>query len=183
MPFAFGRIAGSTHDGDASNLSFTAYAADCRITGRIALRVDRLTDQVNGPDPLDIGRVVLEALTDGRQLDVGELTVERDELCAIVVEGPRGDPRRRLRTTTRKVDVRVGPYHVEASVHGTPASDPLSRVSRGPAFVPLTDAVISYETRGELVTEELPVLLVNRHLARTFRAIDDVREVVAREIG
>ena len=183
MPFAFGRHAEAAREGDASDLAFTAFSADCRITGRIALRVDRLTDQVNGPDPLEIGRVVLEALTDGRQLDVGELTVERDELCAIAVEGPRGDPQRRLRTTTRKVDVRVGPYHVEASVHGTPASDPLAKVGRGPAFVPLTDAIISYETRGEMVTEELPVVLINRNLARTFRAIDDVRELVAREIG
>ena len=173
---------GSSREPAAQDIVFSAFAADCRLRGRLHMRGERLTEQVNGLDPIDLADVHVEGLEDGRMLDVGDLTVERDELYAVVVEGTRGDPARRLRTMSRMVDVSVGPYRVAASLHATPAADPMHRVTRGPAFVPLTDATIRYHANGEDISESVPVLLVNRLLATVFRAVDEPRGPAAREV-
>ncbi len=151
-----------------------AYARDCRLFGRVDLGTGRLTDLLNLAPELRIVDARLESLVDGHGVDLPELIVDREELCAVRATEPRGDVARRLRTHATRVVVELGPYHVEGSVHGTPASDPLARALRREAWVPLTDASIGYLRAGERVFEEMPTLLVNRDLATTFRHLEDV---------
>ncbi len=82
-----------------------------------------LTDQLTLSPELLIRDARLESLADGHAAEVPELTVRRDELCAVVASGTRGDATRRLRTQATRVELDVRPYHVEGAVHGTPAAE------------------------------------------------------------
>jgi hypothetical protein len=149
-----------------------AYAADCRAHGRVEFGEGRLSDQLNQSPELLIRDARLESLADGHVVAISEITIARDELCAVVVSGPRGDIARRLHTRTRLVEVEVGPYLVVGRAHGTPASEPLGIALRRQAWVPLTEATVMYRCGGSDVREEMATLLVNRDRMRSFRAID-----------
>lgn len=150
-----------------------AYAADCRVHGLVELEVGRLSDQLNRVPELLIRDARLEGLADGRVVEMSEIAIARDELCAVVVIGPRGDVARRLRTRTTHVVVEVGPYLVEGRVHGTPASEPLGVILRQVAWVALTEAIVKYRRGEDNVSEEVATLLVNRLLVSSFRAIKE----------
>ncbi len=154
-------------------LDLDAYAADCRLFGRVELGERRLTDELNAIPELRIADARLESLEDGHVVEAGEVTVTTDELYAVVATGPRGEPARRLRTHARRVVVNLGPYTVVGMAHGTPASDPLSAAIRRAPWLPLTDAQISYRRGPDAVTDEAETLLVNRTLATSFRAVEE----------
>lgn len=152
-------------------VQFDAYAADCRLRGLVDLDDRRLTDVLNANLELRLSGAQLESLDDGHVVEVPELEVGREELYAVVANGPRGDAARRVRTHTTRVAVELGVYHVEGHVHGTPASDPIFLALRRAAWVPLTHATISYRRGGEDVRDEFDVLLVNRTLASSFKEL------------
>lgn len=150
-----------------------AYAADCRVHGQVEREEGRLSDQLNRAPELLIRDARLEGLDDGHVVEMSQITIARDELCAVVVSGPRGDVARRLHTRTTRVEVEVGPYLVEGLVHGTPASEPLGVVLRRVAWVPLTEATVMYRCGANDVSEDMATLLVNRNLMRSFRALKE----------
>jgi hypothetical protein len=154
-------------------VEFEAYAADCRLSGRVDLGDRRLTDALNATYELCLQAARLESLEDGHVVEIPEVTVGRDELCLVVASGTRGDAARRLHTHTTPVEVDLGPYHVAGAVHGTPASDPLGAVAWRAPWVPLTEVVLTYRQGTELVREEIATLLVNRGLAGSFRAVEE----------
>lgn len=151
-----------------------AFSGDCRLHGSVELGAGRMTDVLNAAPALRILDARLESLVDGHVVEAPELTVASDELYAVIASGPRGDAARRLRTHATRVVVELGPYHVEGAVHGTPASDPLGAALRRAAWVPLTDATVSYRRGQDEVREEMATLLVNRQLARSLRAVEEV---------
>ena len=153
-------------------VEFDAYAADCRVHGQVEVGEGRWSDQLDRATELVVRDARLEGIADGRMVAMPELTVARDELCAVVASGPRGDIARRLHTRTRLVEVEVGPYLVVGRAHGTPASEPLGIALRRQAWVPLTEATVMYRCGGSDVREEMATLLVNRDRMRSFRAID-----------
>jgi hypothetical protein len=155
-------------------LDLEAYAADCRLYGHVDAADQRLTDLLNATPELRVVDARLEALADGHVVELAELTIGRDELCAVVASGSRGDAARRVRTHATRVQVDLGPYLVEGDVHGTPASDPLYVALRRAAWVPLTDVSVTYRRGAESVTDEVATLLVNRELAASFKAVEDV---------
>lgn len=159
-------------------IALEAYAADCRLFGVVDLGDGRLTDFLNATPELLIRDARFESLADGHVMETAELTVARDELCAVVATGPRGDAARRLRTHAVQVVVDLGPYHVVGAVHGTPASDPLGAVLRRAAWVPLTDVTVTYRRGLDSVSDDVAALLVNRNLASSFRAAEDVSAVL-----
>ena len=151
-----------------------AYAADCRVCGYVELGEGRLSDQLNSTLELHIRDARLEGLADGHVVEMPELTVAHDELCAVVASGPPGDAARWVHTRTTRVEVEVGPYRVHGRVHGTSASEPLGWVLRRAAWVPLTEATVMYRRGADDVSEEVATLLVNRQLMRSFRAVEEV---------
>ena len=154
-------------------VEFDAYAIDCRVYGQIELGEGRLSDELGRMSELLVRDARLEDLADGHVVAMPELTIEREELCAVVASGPRGDLARRLHTRTTRVEVEVGPYRIRGAAHGTPASDPLGAVLRQVAWVPLTEATVMYRRGADEVSEEVETLLVNRLLILSFRAVKD----------
>jgi len=154
-------------------IELDAYAADCRLNGYVELGEGRVSDQLNRSLELHIQYARFEDLADGHVVEMPELIVACDELCAVVASGPRGDTARRLHTQTTRVEVEVGPYRVDGRVHGTSASEPLGWVLRRAAWVPLTEATVMYRRGADDVSEEVATLLVNRQLMRSFRAVEE----------
>jgi len=154
-------------------IELEAYAADCRLFGAVDPGTERLTDLLNGAPQLSFRDARLESLADGHLVETPEMTVARDELYAVVASGPRGDVTRRLRTHAKRVVVDLGPYRVVGLVHGTPASDPIASALRRAAWVPLTEATITFNRGSDVITSEVPTLLVNRTLASSFRAVEE----------
>lgn len=159
-------------------IALDAYAADCRLFGLVDLGDGRLTDFLNASPELELRDARLESLADGHVMETPELTVGRDELCAVVASGSRGDAARRLRTHATMVEVDLGPYQVVGAVHGTPASDPLGGVLRRASWVPLTEVTVTYRVGQDSIKDDVPTLLVNRNLASSIRAIDDSSPVL-----
>jgi len=153
-------------------MEFEAYAADCRLHGRLEIGDRRLTDALNAAEEVTVRDVRLESLSDGHTVEMPELTARCDELYAAVGDGRRGEPGRRIRTHATRVQVVLGPYCVEGALHGFPAGDPLGMVMRRPSWLPLTDAIIEYSAAGAHAKEEHATLLVNRDLATSLRALD-----------
>ena len=137
-----------------------AWAQDCVVRGEVELGDGRLSDVVNELDILTFSTAVLEALEDGRQVQVEELEVERRDLHLIEVSGRRGDPARRLRTVEERVVLEVGPFIVTGNLHRPPNTQPMAGLSRWSRFVPVTDAVFRYGPDTRERHED--VLLVNR---------------------
>ncbi len=156
-------------------VEFDAYAADCRVFGLLELVEGRLSDQLNRNPELLVRDARLEDLVDGHVVAMPELTVASDELCAVVATGPRGEPARRLHTVRARVEAELGPYLVVGWVHGTAAAEPLSSALRRGAWVALTEATVVYRLGADDVREEIATLLVNCHLMRSLRALEEVR--------
>lgn len=154
-------------------IALDAYAADCRVHGTVEIGDTRMTDALNASPGLTITDARLESLSNGHVVEMPELTVGHDELCAVVANGSRGELERRLRTRATRVEVNLGPYHIVGAVHGTPASDPLVAAFRRSAWVPLTDTTVTYRSAGQELSEEVSTLVVNRDLATLFRAIEE----------
>ena len=147
-----------------------AWAADCVVRGSVDLEDGRLSDQVNDRDLLTFFDATLEAIEDGRRLEVDELEVERREIHLIEVEGRRGDPTRRLRTVEERVALQIGPFVVTGNLHRSPSAQPLAALSRWARFVPVTDAVI--EIRGAVAEPvHQDVVLVNRERIAASKAL------------
>ncbi len=149
-----------------------AYASDCRLFGRVDLGEARLTDRLNEGGDLLVREVRLESLADGHAAEAEELAVSAGELYAVVAVGPRGDPARRIRTRMTRVRVELGPYQVEGALHALPAADPLGAVLRRPAWLPLTNATVTYPQGSGHASDEVETLIVNRELASSIRAVE-----------
>ena len=154
-------------------MDFDAYAADCRLFGQVEPGEGRLTDRLNATQELSVRAARLESLADGHIVEMAEIVVGSAELCAVVASGPRGDLGRRLRTHATRVSVNLGPYTVVGLVHGTPASDPLGAAVRRAAWLPITEATVTYQRGPDSVSEEVATLLVNRTRASSFRALEE----------
>ena len=157
-------------------IDFDAYAADCRLFGKLEPGDGRLSDRLNASAELQVREARIESIMDDRVVNHPELDVPLNELYAVVATGIRGDPTRRIRTRTIEVIAELGPYEVIGEIHGTPASNPLVMVVRRPPWVPLTKAQISYRRGTELVTDEGLTLIINRPLARSLHAVDEDAE-------
>jgi hypothetical protein len=106
----------------------------------------------------------LESLDDGHGLLASTVFVARDEIFAVAVAGPRGDPRRRRRTRPIPVELRVGRYDVSRNIHIVPGTDPIIGFRRRRVMVPLTEATIECDAPEGRRISRYGTILVNRDL-------------------
>ena len=145
-------------------VEFIAYSSDCRASGWISLDGHRLTDMLNAYDEFELVDVFLESLEDGHAIEAHDIVVGRDELYAVQVAGPRGEPGRRVRTRPIPFALRVGPYAVFGYLHVMPSADPIASFRHRRAMVPLTDAWIEYDSPSGRQRVRAATLVVNRDL-------------------
>jgi hypothetical protein len=157
---------------NAQQFDLSAYALDSRVTARIALSGERLLELVNEAQTIQLRDVVLEALEDGHKLNLKELEVQRDELLAIAMVGPRGMEARRRATRAVPVALRIGPYRIWGLLHSLLSADAMSPLHGHRPMVPVTRVTIVYDLAATRRIEELPGLIVNRE------AIEHVNEKI-----
>ena len=143
-------------------VELTVYADDSVAFGRLALTGDRVTDLMNASTEFEFVDTFLQSLDDNHGLLVRTVTVARDEIFAVAVAGPRGDPARRTRTRPIPVELRVGRYDVSGNLHIVPGTDPIIGFRRRPVMVPLTEATIEFDSADGRKTSRFGTILVNR---------------------
>lgn len=144
-----------------------AWAADCIVRGQVDLGDGRISDAVNEAELIRFEDATVEALDDGRIMELAEVEVERHDLHVIEISGQRGDPARRLRTVQEPVAMEIGPFLVTGSLHRAPNAAPLAALNRWARFVPVTGVSIGVRERpgGDRLSD---VVLVNRdRIAKT----------------
>ena len=153
-------------------IDFKAFTADCLIFGKLELTAPRLTDMLNSQPTLELTDVVLEALADGRRLTVPTYTLNRDEIYAVKVTGPRGAKSLRIVTIPHRVQAQLGPYNVLGRLNAAPGTDAISTIAERGLMLPLTDGTIAYVVGGILEVRDATTVIVNRELASWVRAAE-----------
>ncbi len=154
-----------------TQIDFVGFADDCRVEGKVDLDDARLADLLNSRPTIVVHDVTLVSTLDGHKQVFDQLEIDRGELDIVVASGPRGDPKRRLATKPNGVNMRLGPYSAEGFMHAPPTANPVRALSRRPAMVAITDAVLEYKFCQEPVSEWFRTLLVNRELAVSLRTV------------
>ncbi len=147
------------------DVTFVAYTEDCRVTGRVALEGDRLSDMLNARADLVLRDVLVESLVDGRSARADAVPVARDELVAVHADQPRGNPARRTRTIPYPVAVRSGTYLIRGYLHARPGTEPLASAYRRGPMIPLSNASIEYMAHGVARRVGADAIIVNRDTA------------------
>ena len=143
-------------------VELTVFADDSVAFGRVALTAHRVTDLMNESAEFEFVDTFLQSLDDSHGLLVRTVTVARDEIFAVAVAGPRGDPTRRTRTRPIPVELRVGRYDVSGNLHIVPGTDPIIGFRRRPTMVPLTEATIEFDSADGRKISRFGTILVNR---------------------
>ena len=148
----------------APMVELTVYAGDSVAFGRLALTADRVTDLMNDRTEFEFVDTFLQSLDDGHGLLVRTVIVARDEIFAVAVAGPRGDPARRTRTRPIPIELRLGRYDVSGNIHVVPGTDPVIGFRRRRVMVPLTEATIEFDSPDGRKLSRFGTILVNRDL-------------------
>ena len=153
-------------------IDFTGFAGDCLINGKLDLRAPRLTDQLNSDPLVRLVDVELEDLGNARRIMSPDFTIERSQLFAVRVTGPRGSAALRIATAPHRLRAQIGPYSVLGRLHEPVGVDALATFEQRDLMVPLTDATIAFMVGGVLDVRDWSTLVINRELASWYRAVD-----------
>jgi len=145
-------------------VELTVYAGDSVAFGRVALTADRVTDLMNDCTEFEFVDTFLQSLDDSHGLLVRTVVVARNEIFAVAVAGPRGNPTRRIRTRPVPVELHLGRYDVSGNIHVVPGTDPIIGFRRRRVMVPLTEATIEFDSPDGRKLSRFGTLLVNRDL-------------------
>ena len=145
-------------------IEFLAFAVDCTVTGKMTMFGERLTDFLNGQERFRVHHLECESLADGHRAAVDSLSLERNDLLAVVGTGPRGNEKQRVTLQTNRLQVSIGPYLILGRLHSKPGADAVASVLTRDPMIPLTHATIAYDVGGEIVARDVPTIIVNRLL-------------------
>ena len=142
----------------------TLYACDSLAFGYLPLSAGRVTDLMNEHEALEFVDTYLQNIAGGHGLALRAASIALEEICAVGVTGPRGDPKRRTRTLPIPVELGVGPYDVRGNIHVGPGSDPIASFRSRLAMVPLTEATIEWDAPDGRRIARWGTVVVNRLL-------------------
>jgi hypothetical protein len=178
LRLVFGAARAGSADGEGAGASraewpwvqFVAFTEHRRISGRIQLDGDRLSDTLNGHLEYQLCDVLVEDLADGHCVHADEVVLAQDELLAVLTDGPRGDPARRIRTLAHEVTFKSGPYLIRGNLHAAPGIDPLASARRRRPMIPLSDAWIEFRAGDASMGSVIGTVVVNRATADWVQA-------------
>jgi hypothetical protein len=155
-------------------VEFHALMPESKVTGRYYILGDRLSDALNRDDRYALTDVRTLDLVSGIERFVPYKVLMRAETLIIVATGPRGNPRRRFRTTVHPVTLHIGPYKVTATIHMPPGGRPIPGIYHRQIMVPLTDARVEYPLLGRQIEETYDGIVINRHQITSILRTDDL---------
>ncbi len=143
-------------------VEFQAFAGDCTIAGKLTMFGERLTDFLNGQERFRVHHVTFQSLDDGHTVTEDSVSLERDDLLAVVATGPRGSERQRVRLEEARMQLSIGPYVILGRLHLPPGQDPMKNVLQREPMIPLTSATIAYSVAGAVEARDVDTVIVNR---------------------
>jgi hypothetical protein len=149
-------------------IDFVAFTADRRVSGRIMLADDRLSDMLNAVPRIVVRDAQVDELTENLRPRVADVTIAIGELYVVVGSGPRGSETLRRKSQKRRASIGLGRFVVEGDLVYptetglTESSDPSVVLASRDLLVPITDATISYDRADGPVTESFETVLINR---------------------
>ena len=158
-------------------VELTIFSGDSLAHGQLALSARRVTDLMNDHEAFEFVDTSLKSLDDGHHLTVPAVTIAREEIFAVAVSGPRGDPVRRTRTRAMPIELHIGRYDVTGNIHAMPGTDPIASFRRRKVMVPLTEATIEYDSSAGRIRSHFNTILINSLLVDWIAAAtrSDVR--------
>jgi hypothetical protein len=145
-------------------IEFLGFGGDCLISGKMTMFGERLTDFLNGQERFRIHHVECESLEDGHKVAIDSISIERNDLLAVVATGPRGAERERKQLQTNRLQISLGPYLILGRLHVKPGANAMASVLKRETMIPLTNVTIAYEMSGTFVVRDLGAIIVNRML-------------------
>ncbi len=167
-----GPVPGRTVSG-MQGVEFQGFSGDCTITGRITMFGERLTDFLNGQERFRLHKVEFTSLDDGHTVAQDSVSVERDDLLAVVGTGPRGNEKQRVELEEARMQLSIGPYIILGRLHIPPGQDPMRNVLRREPMVPFTGVTMAYSLGGTVVARDMRTIIINRHLVEWITATDE----------
>jgi hypothetical protein len=158
-------------------VEFQAFAGDCTVTGRLTMFGERLTDFLNGQERFRVHHVTFQSLDDGRYVQEDSISLERDDLLAVVASGPRGSEKQRVRREEARMQLSIGRYIILGRLHVDPGIDPMKSVLQREPMIPLTSATIAYSVAGAVEAVDVPTIIVNRMQVEWITATVDEASV------
>ncbi len=159
-------------------IEFIGFSGDCRITGRLTLFGDRLSDMLNDQAQYRLSKVTLQSLADGHEIEVESIVLERVDLVAAIATGPRGADRHRVSLDQVRMQVGAGPYVIAGLLHTPHGEDPVHAVMHRPPMVALTDATIAFTIGAEVQVVDAAAVIVNRESVEWIFPTGDEAEAV-----
>jgi hypothetical protein len=157
-------------------VGLTLYTGDALAFGYLPLSAGRVTDLMNDHEEFEFVDAYLQSIDDGHGLALRSVVVARDEIFVAAVSGPRGDPKRRTRTRSIPIELRLGPYDVRGNIHVVPGTDPLISFRSRRTMVPLTEATVEWDAPDGRQVAHWETVVVNRLLTQWIApATRDVR--------
>jgi hypothetical protein len=154
-------------------VEFQGFGGDCTIAGRITMFGERLTDFLNGQERFRLHKVEFQSLDDGHTVTEDSISVERNDLLAVVGTGPRGNEKQRVPLEEARMQLSIGPYLVLGRLHVHPGRDPMRDVLARDPMIPFTGVTMAYTVAGSVVARDLRTLIVNRNLVEWITATDE----------
>ena len=124
---------------------------------------ERLTDFLNGQERFRLHKVEFQSLDDGHTVAQDSVSVERDDLLAVVGTGPRGNEKQRVPLEEARMQLAIGPYVILGRIHLPPGQDPMRNVLQREPMVPFTNVTMAYNVAGTVVARDVRTIIVNRH--------------------
>lgn len=152
-------------------IDFIAFTSDRRISGRIMLADNRLSDMLNAVPRLVIRDANVDELVEDRSPRLADVTIVIGEMLVVVGSGPRGNEQLRRGHLKRRASLGLGRFVVEGDLYYPndstlpQSSDPAVVLANRDLLVPLTDATVTYDRSGTAVSESFETVLVNRSRA------------------
>ena len=134
---------------------------------------DRLTDFLNGQERFRLHHCEFTSLDDGRVVPVDSVSVEREDLLAVVGTGPRGSEKQRIRLEEQRMQLAIGPYVILGRIHVPPGEDAMRNILQREPMIPLTGATLAYSRAGETVARDIDTVIVNRLQVEWITATGD----------
>jgi hypothetical protein len=145
-------------------VEFQGFAGDCTVTGKITMFGERLTDFLNGQERFRLHKVEFQSLDDGHVVAEDSISLERDDLLAVVGTGPRGNEKQRIPLEEARMQLSIGPYIILGRLHVPPGQDPMRNVLQREPMIPFTGVTMAYSLAGSVVARDIETVIVNRHL-------------------
>jgi hypothetical protein len=151
---------------------FIGYAIGRRLIGYVECESRRLTDVLNRSESFVLRDAFVENFEDETIVNLGDGEVDRSILYAVEAGG-RGEESRRIHTVRHRMQVQLGPYTALGLLHAPSGQMPLPYLTTTGPMVPLSDATLGFQNRGQLALRDVGTLIVNRDLVDWVRASDD----------